>query len=156
MEFKKIKVVDYVFAYQEHLFININEKKLHLVNDLNDLLVFDINNNELNVYEIMIENNLDFNIKKDIKYLLTEILSHKKYVVYKRIQKSLYLNSFIKYLIKINEININDFMEFLYAYDYTQNNLNLIDEDGIKNIKDIIISNNSFIKRKNKWKPKIY
>ena len=63
MEFKKIKVIDYVFAYQDHLFININEKKIHLVNNLNDLLVFDINNNELNVYKMMEENELNFNDK---------------------------------------------------------------------------------------------
>lgn len=151
MEFKKIKVVDYVFAYQDNLFININEKKLHLVNELNDLLVFDINNNELNVFQIMSEHNLNFNDKKDIKYLLNVILAHKKYVVYKRIGKNLYINGYIKYLISINNIDFEIFMNFLYAYKFTQKKVDLLDEERIKNIKDIInsnISNKSFKIRK--------
>ena len=141
MEFKKIKVIDYVFAYQDHLFININEKKIHLVNNLNDLLVFDINNNELNVYKMMEENELNFNDKKDIKYLLDNILNHKKYVVYKRVYNILYLGGYIKYLLGINNIEIVDFMSFIYNYDFTQEKLDSIDETSIKNLKKIIDSN---------------
>ena len=141
MEFKKIKVIDYVFAYQDHLFININEKKIHLVNNLNDLLVFDINNNELNVYKMMEENDLNFNDKKDIKYLLDNILNHKKYVVYKRVYNILYLGGYIKYLLGINNIEIVDFMSFIYNYDFTQDKLDSIDETSIKNLKKIIDSN---------------
>lgn len=140
MEFKKIKVIDYVFAYQDHLFININEKKIHLVDNLNDLLVFDINNNELNVFSIMKENGLEFKDKKDIKYLLNEILSHKKYVVYKRIQDRLYLGGYIKYLLHINDIKIEDFVNFLYHYKFTQKQLDSMDEIRIKNSKKVIES----------------
>ncbi len=138
MEFKKIKVIDYVFAYQDNLFININEKKIHLVNDLNDLLVFDINNNELNVFTIMKENNLEFNNKKDIKYLLNEILSHKKYVVYKRIKNNIYINGYIKYNLNINDIKVQDFINFLYQFKDPQKQLDSMDEVSIKNSKKVI------------------
>lgn len=123
----EVKRMDKVFTYQGLNYFKLNTKNLHLFTNIDNILIWDNNNNKINPYKLLIDLKLNYNDDRDISIFINKHLDKLKFKVFHKVIPELILSNKFLYFCELNNMNIDIIKKILKKENQTQEEINDFD-----------------------------